>query len=125
MLPKPVLAYFAFGGIAGYTCYLAGVELDDGSSSSRISWTRWSKAFNRLPTCQFEGDAAFVYAVAENIDGSLLQDGIEISCHEYLRWLSDVELASTCECKAYVAMGDLDFKFASTWRDPEAEHGRG
>jgi hypothetical protein len=60
---------------------------------------------------KFEGDAAFVYAMAEKVDGSLLQDAIEGAYFKFRRRLRDVRQASTCECRACVAMGELDFKF--------------
>ena len=34
---------------------------------------------------KFEGDAAFVYAVAEKVDGSLLQDTIELAYSKFRR----------------------------------------
>ena len=60
---------------------------------------------------KFEGDAAFVYALTEKVDGSLLQDTIELAYFKFRRRLRDVKQASVCECKACVAMGNLDFKF--------------
>ena len=49
--------------------------------------------------------------MAEKVDGSLLQDTIESAYFKFRRRLRDVKQASTCECKACVAMSDLDFKF--------------
>jgi hypothetical protein len=43
---------------------------------------------------KFEGDAAFVYAVAEKVDGSLLQDTIESAYFKFRRRLRDVKQAS-------------------------------
>jgi uncharacterized protein YndB with AHSA1/START domain len=60
---------------------------------------------------KFEGDAAFVYTTTETVDGSLLQDAIEGAYFKFRRRLRSVHQASTCECRACVAMGDLDFKF--------------
>ena len=40
---------------------------------------------------KFEGDAAFVYAVAEKADGSLLQDTIEHAYFKFRRRLRDVK----------------------------------
>ena len=50
---------------------------------------------------KFEGDAAFVYAMAEKVDGSLLQDTIKVAYFKFRRRLRDIKQASTCECKAY------------------------
>ena len=112
MLPKPELAYFAIADISGYTSFLAGVELDHAQDIIADLMDTVVKGL-RPPfrLAKFEGDAAFVYAVAEKVDGSLLQDSIELAYFKFRRRLRDVKQASTCECKACVAMGDLDFKF--------------
>jgi uncharacterized protein YndB with AHSA1/START domain len=112
MLPKPELAYFAIADISGYTSFLAGVELDhaqDIIADFMNTVVRELRPHFRL--AKFEGDAAFVYAVTDKADGSLLQDTIESAYFKFRRRLRDVKQASTCECKACVAMGDLDFKF--------------
>jgi hypothetical protein len=78
MLPKPELAYFAIADISGYTSFLAGVELDHAQDIIADFMDTVVKGL-RPPfrLAKFEGDAAFVYAVAEKVDGSLLQDTIE------------------------------------------------
>ena len=112
MLPKPELAYFAIADISGYTNFLAGVELDHAQDIIADFMDTVVKGL-RPPfrLAKFEGDAAFVYAVADRIDGSLLQDAIETAYFKFRRRLRDVKQASACECKACVAMADLDFKF--------------
>jgi hypothetical protein len=116
MLPKPELAYFAIADISGYTSFLAGVELDHAQDIIADLMNTMVKGL-RPPfrLAKFEGDAAFVYAVAEKVDGSLLQDTIETAYFKFRRRLRDVKQASTCECKACVAMSSLDFKFAARW----------
>jgi uncharacterized protein YndB with AHSA1/START domain len=112
MLPKPELAYFAIADISGYTNFLAGVELDhaqDIIADFMDSVVKGLRPPFRL--AKFEGDAAFVYALADKVDGSLLQDIIESAYFKFRRRRRDVKQASTCECKACVAMSDLDFKF--------------
>ena len=112
MLPKPELAYFAIADISGYTSFLAGVELDHAQDIIADFMDTVVKGL-RPPfrLAKFEGDAAFVYAVVEKVDGSLLQDTIETAYFKFRRRLRDVKQASTCKCKACVAMSDLDFKF--------------
>ena len=112
MLPKPELAYFAIADISGYTSFLAGVELDHAQDIIADFMNTVVKGL-RPPfrLAKFEGDAAFVYAMVEKIDGSLLQDTIDSAYFKFRRRLRDVKQASTCECKACVAMSDLDFKF--------------
>jgi Protein of unknown function (DUF2652) len=112
MLPKPELAYFAIADISGYTSFLTGVELDHAQDIiADFMDTVVKRLRPPFRLAKFEGDAVFVYAVAEKVDGSLLQDTIESAYFKFRRRLRDVKQASTCECKACVAMSDLDFKF--------------
>ena len=112
MLPKAETAYFAIADISGYTNFLAAVELDHAQDIIADLMDTVVKGL-RPPfrLAKFEGDAAFVYAAAEKVDGSLLQDAIEGAYFKFRRRLRNVRQASTCECRACVAMGDLDFKF--------------
>ncbi|WP_338827652.1 DUF2652 domain-containing protein [Bradyrhizobium sp. 27S5] len=112
MLPKAEVAYFAIADISGYTNFLAAVELDHAQDIIADFMDAVVKAL-RPPfrLAKFEGDAAFVYTTAETIDGSLLQDAIEGAYFKFRRRLRSVSQASACECRACVAMGDLDFKF--------------
>jgi len=62
---------------------------------------------------KFEGDAAFVYAVTDKIDGSLLQDGIESAYFAFRKRLRNIKQSTSCECNACSKMQDLDLKFVS------------
>src|SRR6516225_7319866 len=112
MLPKAEAAYFVIADISGYPDFLAAVELDHAQDIIADFMDTVVKGL-RPPfrLAKFEGDAAFVYALAEKVDGSLLQDAIEGAYFKFRRRLRDVRKASTCECRACAAMGDLDFKF--------------
>jgi Protein of unknown function (DUF2652) len=92
MLPKPELAFFAIADISGYTSFLAGVELDHAQDIIADFMNTVVKGL-RPPfrLAKFEGDAAFVYAVAEKVDGSLLQDVIETAYFKFRRRLRDVK----------------------------------
>src|SRR6201986_4614864 len=112
LLPKLELAYFVIADISGYTSFLAGVELDHAQDIiADFMDTVVKRLRPPFRLAKFDGDAVFVYAVAEKVDGSLLQDTIESAYYKFRRRLRDVKQASACECKAGVAMGDLDFKF--------------
>jgi len=65
MLPKPELAYFTIADISGYTSFLAQVELDHAQDIIADFMDTVVKGL-RPPfrLAKFEGDAAFVYAVA-------------------------------------------------------------
>lgn len=112
MLAKAEQAFFAIADISGYTGFLASVELDHAQDIVADLMETVVKGL-RPPfrLAKFEGDAAFVYAEAEKVDGSLLQDAIEGAYFKFRRRLRDVRLASTCECRACAAMTSLDFKF--------------
>ena len=112
LLPKPELACFVIADISGYTKFLAASEIEHAQDIIADFMDTVVKGL-RPPfrLAKFEGDAAFVYAVSEKIDGSLLQDTIEQAYFKFRRRLRDVKQASSCECKACAAMGDLDFKF--------------
>ena len=113
MLPKSEQACFVIADISGYTSFLTSTEIEHAQDIIADFMETVVKAL-RPPfrLAKFEGDAAFVYAVAEKVDGSLLQDTIEQAYFKFRRRLRDVKQASACECKACIAMGDLDFKFA-------------
>ena len=107
-------AYFVIADISGYTSFLAGVELDHAQDIIADLMDTVVKGL-RPPfrLAKFEGDAAFVYAATAKIDGSMLQDIIELAYFTFRRRLRDIKQASVCECKACAAMGDLDFKFVA------------
>jgi hypothetical protein len=112
MLAKAEAAYFAIADISGYTGFLAAVELEHAQDIVADFMDTVVKGL-RPPyrLAKFEGDAAFVYAMGEKVDGSLLQDAIEGAYFKFRRRQRDLRQASTCECRACAAMGDLDFKF--------------
>ena len=114
MLPKPESACFVIADISGYTNFLAGVELDhaqDIIADVMDTVVRCLRPPFRL--AKFEGDAAFFYAVADKVDGSLLQDAIESAYFAFRRRLRNIAQATSCECKACSGMQHLDLKFVS------------
>ena len=114
MVAKLESAYFLIADISGYTSFLAGVELDhahDIISDLMNTVVRRLRPPFRL--AKFEGDAAFFYAVADKVDGSVLQDAIESAYVAYRKRLRDIKMASACECSACSKMRGLDLKFVS------------
>ena len=114
MLPKPQSACFVIADISGYTQFLAGVELDHGQdiiTDLMDTVVRSLRPPFRL--AKFEGDAAFLYAVAEKVDGSVIQDAIESTYFAFLRRLRNIKQATSCECSACSEMQHLDLKFVS------------
>jgi uncharacterized protein YndB with AHSA1/START domain len=60
---------------------------------------------------KFEGDAAFVYALTDKVDGALMQDSIEQAYFAFRKRLRSIKQASFCECQACSRMQSLDVKF--------------
>jgi uncharacterized protein YndB with AHSA1/START domain len=114
MLPSPESACFVIADISGYTQFLAGVELDhaqDIITDLMDTVVRSLRPPFRL--AKFEGDAAFLYAVADNVDGSAIQDAVESTYFAFRKRLRTIKLATSCECSACSEMQQLDLKFVS------------
>ena len=112
MLPKTESACFVIADISGYTNFISGVELDHAQDIIADIMDTLLRAL-RPPfrLAKFEGDAAFVYAVADKVDGSLLQDAIESAYFAFRKRLRSIKQANSCECQACSHMQSLDVKF--------------
>jgi hypothetical protein len=98
--------------ISGYTGYLAGVELDHAQDIlADLMNTIVSALRPAFRLAKLEGDAAFMYAITEKLDGSLLLDTIERCYFSFLRRRRDVRQATSCECNACVRIPELNLKF--------------
>jgi uncharacterized protein YndB with AHSA1/START domain len=112
MLGKPESACFVIADISGYTNFLAAVELDHAQDIiADLMDTVVEGLRPPFRLAKFEGDAAFVYAVTEKVDGSLLQDAIESAYFAFRKRMRNIRRASSCECEACRSMVSLDFKF--------------
>jgi uncharacterized protein YndB with AHSA1/START domain len=112
MLPKTESACFVIADISGYTSFISGVELDHAQDIIADIMDTLLRALR--PTfrlAKFEGDAAFVYALADKVDGSLLQDAIESAYFAFRKRLRSIKQANSCECQACSLMQSLDVKF--------------
>ena len=112
MLPKAESACFVIADISGYTHFVSGVELDHAQDIIADIMDTLVRAL-RPPfrLAKFEGDAAFVYALADKVDGSALQDSIEQAYFAFRKRLRSIKQASSCECQACSRMQSLDVKF--------------
>jgi uncharacterized protein YndB with AHSA1/START domain len=103
---------FLIADISGYTSYLAGVELDHAQDIvADLVGTVVSALRPTFRLAKLEGDAAFTYAPADKVDGSLLLDTIERCYFGFRRRRRDVRQATSCECNACVRIPDLNLKF--------------
>src|SRR6202040_201300 len=112
MLPKAEKACFAIADISGYTHFVSGVDLDHAQDIIADIMDTLVRAL-RPPfrLAKFEGDAAFVYALADKVDGSLLQDSIEQAYFAFRKGLRSIKQDSSCECQACSRLQSLDVKF--------------
>jgi uncharacterized protein YndB with AHSA1/START domain len=118
MLSQPEPACLVIADISGYTSFLAGAELDHAQDILADLMGTVVAAFR--PTfrlAKLEGDAAFVYAITETVDGPQLQDTVERCYFAFRRRLRDIGQASMCECNACILVPHLDLKVV-------AHHGR-
>src|SRR5690349_24312375 len=94
-------ACFLIADISGYTSFLAGVELDHAHDIiADVMETVLKRLRPKFRLAKFEGDAAFVYAAGDKLDGSMAQDAIEAAYFAFRRRLRDIAQSTTCTCKA-------------------------
>jgi hypothetical protein len=114
MLARTEPACLVIADIAGYSGYLAGVELDHAQDILAdlidVIVGALRPAFK---LAKLEGDAAFVFVPATTVDGPGLRDVIERCYFAFQRRIRDIRQASTCECNACVRMPGLDLKFVA------------
>ncbi len=114
MLAKPESACFVIADISGYTSFLANVELDHAHDIiADLMDTVLRRLRPPFRLAKFEGDAAFVYAVTDKLDGSVLQDAIEAAYFAFRKRRRSIKQATSCECRACSQMQLLDLKFVS------------
>lgn len=112
MPAKPESACFVIADISGYTSFLAGVELDHAHDIiADVMDTVLKRLRPPFRLAKFEGDAAFVYAVGDKIDGSLVQDAIEQAYFGFRKRLRNIRQSTSCSCNACSKMQELDLKF--------------
>jgi len=100
--------------ISGYTSYLAGVELDHAQDIlADLIGTVVTSLRPTFRLAKLEGDAAFMAAPEDELDGSLLLDAIERCYFGFRRRRRDVRQATSCECDACMRIPDLNLKFVA------------
>ena len=100
--------------ISGYTSYLAGVELDHAQDIlADLIGTVVTSLRPTFRLAKLEGDAAFMAAPEDQIDGSLLLDAIERCYFGFRRRRRDVRQATSCPCDACLRIPDLNLKFVA------------
>jgi uncharacterized protein YndB with AHSA1/START domain len=112
MLPTSETACFVIADISGYTSFLARVELEHAQDIiADVMATVLKNLRPQFRVAKFEGDAVFLYAVGDRLDGSPLQDAIESAYFAFRRRLRNIKQSTICECSACRQMQSLDLKF--------------
>ena len=114
MLSRTEPACLVIADIAGYSGYLAGVELDHARDIlGDLIDTVVGALRPTFKLAKLEGDAAFVWVPAATVDGPGLQDVIERCYFAFQRRVRDITGASTCECNACSRIPGLGLKFVA------------
>ncbi len=104
--------------ISGYTRYLGGTELEHAENVlTDLLDTVITRLGPALGLLELEGDAAFMFAAGDAMDGSLLLDTLDACYAAFRRRRHSVAQATTCRCDACARIPTLDLKFV-------AHHGR-
>ena len=111
---QPEKTCFLIADISGYTEYLSGVEIDHAQDIlADLIGTVVTSLRPTFRLAKLEGDAAFCFAPAEKIDGSVLLDTIERCYFSFRRRRRDVGQATSCECNACSRIPTLGLKFVA------------
>jgi len=114
MLDRTEPACLVIADIAGYSGYLAGVELDHAQDVlADLIDTVVGALRPAFKLAKLEGDAAFMWVPTDTVDGPALLDGIERCYFAFQRRVRDITRASTCECNACSRIPGLGLKFVA------------
>jgi hypothetical protein len=114
MLARTEPACLVIADIAGYSGYLASVELDHAQDIlGDLIDTVVGALRPAFKLAKLEGDAAFMWVPTDTVDGPALQDLIERCYFAFQRRVRDITRASTCECNACSRIPGLGLKFVA------------
>jgi uncharacterized protein YndB with AHSA1/START domain len=109
---EPESVCLLIADISGYTEYVSTVEIDHAQDILADLIGRVVTSLRPgFRLAKLEGDAAFCFAPAEKIDGSVLLDTIEHCYFSFRRRRRDVRQATSCPCNACVRIPNLNLKF--------------
>lgn len=114
--------------VSGYSHYLHRVELEHAQDVlADLTETVVEGLRPTLRLAKLEGDAAFVYALEEEVEASMLLDAIEATYFAFRLRVRDIDQATACTCAACRLIPQLDLKVIShygrfsRWRVAGAE----
>jgi hypothetical protein len=98
--------------LSGYTAYLANSEPDHAPAlAGDLVETVVRQLRPTFRLAKLEGDAAFLVAPLDRLDGPMLLDAIDAAYDSFRRRLQSVTGATTCDCASCSRVPDLDLKF--------------
>ncbi|MGH2349811.1 MAG: DUF2652 domain-containing protein [bacterium] len=98
--------------IAGYTRYLAGVELEHSQDIlADLINTVVSQKRGLMHLAKLEGDAVFCYVHDGDADGSVLLAMVQSCYNAFAKRLRTIDRHTTCECDACRLIPTLNLKF--------------
>ena len=98
--------------LSGYTAYLANAEPEHAPAlAGDLVETVVRQLRPTFQLAKLEGDAAFLVAPLERLDGPMLLDAIDAAYDAFRRRLQSVGAATTCDCASCSRVPDLDLKF--------------
>ena len=100
--------------LSGYTAYLANSEPDHAPAlAGDLVETIVRQLRPTFRLAKLEGDAAFLVAALDRIDGPMLLDAIDAAYDAFRRRLESVTSATTCDCASCSRVPSLDLKFVA------------
>jgi uncharacterized protein YndB with AHSA1/START domain len=112
MAPGQERVCLLLADLSGYTAYLANSEPDHAPALAGDlveTVVRQLRPAFRLE--KLEGDAAFLVAPLDRLDGPMLLDAIDATYDALRRRMQSVTTATTCDCASCRRVPDLDLKF--------------
>ncbi len=98
--------------LSGYTAYLANSEPDHAPAlAGDLVETVVRQLRPTFRLAKLEGDAAFLVAPLDRLDGPMLLDAIDATYDAFRRRMQSVTGATTCDCASCSRVPDLDLKF--------------
>ncbi|MBA3367673.1 MAG: DUF2652 domain-containing protein [Geodermatophilaceae bacterium] len=98
--------------LSGYTAYLANAEPDHAPAlAGDLVETVVRQLRPTFRLAKLEGDAAFLVAPLDRLDGPMLLDAIDAAYDAFRRRMQSVTGATTCDCVSCSRVPDLDLKF--------------
>jgi class 3 adenylate cyclase len=98
--------------LSGYTAYIANAEPDHAPAlAGDLVETVVRELRPTFRLAKLEGDAAFLVAPIERLDGPMLLDALDAAYDAFRRRMKSVTGATTCDCESCATVPNLDLKF--------------